>query len=529
MSKIGDTGHGQDVKEGNTSAKKENNITVVKLPPTITLESNTNTYATGYDYNNTRHSNNYKNPSPSLPPLDLYAPSYKSTRPNTQFNLKPFEDGIQEEADRDYGSATEDILDYITKNTNLREELVRRLVGSLSGSDIGSSAKFAKPTLKPPSVYSGEYIIAGNPSASEVNAEEWLEEMENYMRLNSYSIQTDKDKLDFARTYLTGAALAFFKVWRDYIPPIEGLEPLGKPMGFSTWEAFKVKLKNNFQPLNNPQYVRDQMELIQQGNKTVAQYVTAFRLLIIRVPKMTHDDKIWHFRKGLHPEIRNYVDDKILDLNKGPTLSLDDVIQIAIAKEAHLLHQLRNGAKDIHYNPLGIQSAKGNSGSGGNNYSHQGRGGYWGGFNRGHYNYQRAQFSSRGKGKGQLNNVNIDRSAQREQNSYAVLSNMEGGETEEQETKADQGEGEYDQAHLNAVTSNASSTSSASTSSASASFIPGPCWTCGKMGHISKECWNNSSNLGNNGGGNQRGRGRGGYRGWGRGRGNGRGRNQGKA
>jgi len=166
-----------------------------------------------------------------------------------------------EESVSDYGRGTEELLEHITQNPQLREEIIKRILG---GSNVArdtddtseTSLRFARPTLKAPSSFSGEYMVAGNPNLRELSAEEWCDEMENYMRLNNRSLKTDTDKLDFARTYLAGAALQFFRAWHNFVPPIENLEPLGKPQGFSTWASFRSRLISQFQPLNSGQYPR---------------------------------------------------------------------------------------------------------------------------------------------------------------------------------------------------------------------------------------------------------------------------------
>jgi hypothetical protein len=554
---------GKETKESNTNIKPENNLnlsfttgTVANLPPI--QESNTNTYPTSHVYETRSTATGNSNPTiANYNPSNAHASSIPtSTIPvkfiadqNSPPNSNQYSSNSNSEESLGYEGATEDILNYITKNAELRKELVEALVGSAAVKPSASiseesGAKFARPTLKAPSVYSGEYLTAGNPNASEVNADEWLEEMENYMSLNSYSLRSDKDKLDFARTYLSGAALAFFKMWRDHPPPIDiDIDSQAPKLetGFNTWEGFRNKLKRNFQPLNNPQYVRDQMKSIIQGNKTVAHYVAAFRLVMVRLPKMDNEEKVWHFREGLHSGIKAYVDDKILDLNKGPLLSLDDVIQIALTREAHLLHQLQRNGMNVHYNPN--TSTRGSIGSANaNNYNQQyknNRGGYnnypWGRGRGYNVNYYKSQYTnSNSKAKVQLNNIN---NLDTHQNAYNALGQGYGEETEEQEVKQET-ESEQEEARLYAAVTSASNSSSSSSSASmssgsnASSFIPGPCYTCGKMGHISKDCWSNPINSGASGRGNynQRGRGRGGFRGWGRGRNqvNGRGGNQGK-
>lgn len=542
---------GGDVNDSKISDRKEVHVPNSNTSTTShngnkpIQESNTTTYPTASVPPFTMHSDQYFMPPYTNPLGNLGLNTNSRQRPNSnqprysQYSVPSVANSIlhntDEESVSDYGRGTEELLEHITQNPQLREEIIKRILG---GSNVArdtddtseTSLRFARPTLKAPSSFSGEYMVAGNPNLRELSAEEWCDEMENYMRLNNRSLKTDTDKLDFARTYLAGAALQFFRAWHNFVPAIENLEPLGKPQGFSTWASFRSRLISQFQPLNSGQYIRDQMKLIPQGNKTVGQYVNTYRSLMLRIPSMKNDERIWKFREGLHPTIKEYVDGKILD--KGPTITLEDVIQIALTHEAHLLHQRALGNKNSNYNPINIGTSNTNYNYsnystrgipkpmlGGNKWNYgRGRGGYhYGGYayGRGGYNqYPKQQYSTKSvaltEAKGQLANMNLDMKTEADNNMLA--NGNEGEEASEYENY------EAGQSHLYAVTS----ASSSSASSSPYSGPVGPCYECNKMGHIARDCWYSAANQG-------RGRGRGGYRGRGRsrGRGNGRGGAQG--
>ncbi|MGI0135003.1 MAG: hypothetical protein ACREBW_08620, partial [Candidatus Micrarchaeaceae archaeon] len=181
---------------------------------------------------------------------------------------------------------------------------------------VKPASLYAKPALKPPPTFGGHLAVAGNPATGELNAEEWCEQMESYMTLTGIA---DNEKLNFVKTYLTGAALAFLKVHLTPDRPLGSADVVLHGMG--EWQSFKSSLIRHFQPLNTAQYVRDQLRQCRQGMKTVGEYLADFTRLASQVPTMTKEERLGYFRFGLRRMILQAVDRKLGDRGRDATVT----------------------------------------------------------------------------------------------------------------------------------------------------------------------------------------------------------------
>lgn len=324
---------------------------------------------------------------------------------------------------------------------------------NLMRSSLGKPASlYAKPALKPPPTFGGHLGVAGNPAAGELNAEEWCEQMESYMTLTGIA---ELEKINFVKTYLTGAALAFLKV--HLMPPGAGEAAI---LGLDNWRTFKSSLIRHFQPLNTAQYVRDQLRLCRQGQKTVGEYLADFTRLASQVPSMTKEERLGFFRFGLRRMILQAVDRKLGDRGRDATVTIEEAAMVAALEEAAINRAMANQtyAANAHAKSTATSSASPNA--------------------------------------LQLHHIQTE-------NPFNPLNATDQEAQYENELKGDM---EETKGQLNALTSPASNPGSAAI---------GPCYVCKKMGHLQRDCW-----YGPNGtrGGRGRGRGRGGGgRGWGRG------------
>jgi hypothetical protein len=92
----------------------------------------------------------------------------------------------------------------------------------------------------------------------------------------------------FACGFLRGAA-------RDWLAGL-GAVP-------DTWAQLQGALRARFQPVNSADTARGKLLALSQGKQSVHEYVDAFRRLLIRVPSMSDDDRLYQFIRGLRSSI----------------------------------------------------------------------------------------------------------------------------------------------------------------------------------------------------------------------------------
>jgi hypothetical protein len=244
-----------------------------------------------------------------------------------------------------------------------------------------------------------------------MNAQEWCDEIEEYMKLTR--IVDEKEKLAFARTYLSGAALAFLKLHLT-TPPGEVV-----PLGLGQWSWFRPALIRQFQPLNTQQYVRDQLRALQQDGRRVAAYVIEFTRLTDQVPSMGIEERLGYFRAGLHSRYRWLIDREILP--RGKAVTIEDAAAIASAQEStdaqnrQMSKQKQNQGSDSSYRTV--------------------HGGRWRG--RGGNGYYRSANEGSTSGRGHLSSLHAhgqDEGRQRKEgggeSQYSVLNADSGDESE---------------------------------------------------------------------------------------------------
>jgi hypothetical protein len=354
--------------------------------------------------------------------------------------------------------ATEDGKEFLRRNLGVEKK---------------AASTYAKPALRPPTTFSGELLIAGNPGKGEMNAEEWCEQMEAYMKLSNIA---ESDMVTFARTYLTGAALSFLKMHLSN--PVAAI-------GTGQWRVFKQALIKQFQPLNTGQYVRDQLRRLRQGMRSVGEYVADFTRLASQVPTMSKEEQLGYFRGGIRPTLRTAVDLKIGERGSEP--SIEEAAYVAAKYEAT-------------WNQAISDKMKGNAASASGNTSST--------------NANKSTMHA-------LHTSMTDYSA----NPFDALANNEAydeNEKSEEDRIQQQLNGQLNALTFSAKTGTAPSNSSQSHAAGGGPAAIGPCYICNKYGHLQRDCW---YAPGASRGSSGRGRGRGGSRGSGRGgRGRGRGR-----
>lgn len=119
----------------------------------------------------------------------------------------------------------------------------------------------------------------------------WLAAMSRQFAWYGYATpQYDAARMRLATAYLSASAWD----WWEYTPAEQ------KP---TTWDAFVEALRRRFQPVTSADTARLKLRALAQGKATIHDYVAAFRRLLISVPSMSEDDRLFQFMQGLSPAI----------------------------------------------------------------------------------------------------------------------------------------------------------------------------------------------------------------------------------
>ena len=134
------------------------------------------------------------------------------------------------------------------------------------------------PRLPPPPSFDGK--------ASTLDA--WVADMEQ--QFEWYGAQAEGDRMRFATGFIAGSA----RDWWTATP--QAARP-------ATWTAFLAALRKRFQPVTSAETARAKLAALQQGKASIHDYVTVFRQLLVAVPTMSEDDRLFAFTRGLRPAI----------------------------------------------------------------------------------------------------------------------------------------------------------------------------------------------------------------------------------
>jgi hypothetical protein len=100
------------------------------------------------------------------------------------------------------------------------------------------------------------------------------------------------ERVRFAAAFLRGAA-------RDWYGTL-GAAP-------ASWPEMQAALRGRFQPVNSAESARAKLIALVQGKRSVNEYVDDFRRLLVRVPTMDADDRLFQFTRGLNPQIATQI------------------------------------------------------------------------------------------------------------------------------------------------------------------------------------------------------------------------------
>lgn len=148
--------------------------------------------------------------------------------------------------------------------------------------------------------------------------EAWLFTVSTYFQAAGI---TDPDTITFVATLLRGSAALWWQCHTRLVA--EGITAI-----ITTWPAFQLAFTEQFAPVSNVRHARDQLSNLKQ-TKSVAQYVTEFRMLILQIPNASEDEQLDKFIRGLKPAVRCQVE------MRDPT-NLQEAMRLADRADTHL-------------------------------------------------------------------------------------------------------------------------------------------------------------------------------------------------
>jgi hypothetical protein len=156
------------------------------------------------------------------------------------------------------------------------------------------------------------------------------------LRLEEYfqaaSNLTPEAQLLVASTYLELNAEVW---WQSHLKS----HPKGLPGKITTWNQFKIALRDHFLPANAMRSARDQLAKLKQLG-SVQDYLTRFNSLCLEVDDLSEAEKLDKFIRGLKPKVQEQ-----LELNPSSTINL-----VTAAATADRIDQIQFNYTKKHQN-----------------------------------------------------------------------------------------------------------------------------------------------------------------------------------
>ncbi|KAG1322416.1 hypothetical protein G6F62_010257 [Rhizopus arrhizus] len=205
----------------------------------------------------------------------------------------------------DWTDIKEYLLEENTMNNNIDMQDLAQVIATAVATAINNKPinENTNVRIPIPSSYSGER------SAAVINL--WLQEVERYLEFNCV---TQQRWLPYAITLLRGRA----QKWWNQLSQ--------KKAESTTWERFKIDLEYAFKPSYSEQSARDKLASIKQMT-SVSEYADAFQDILLDLPRVSDDEALDRFVRGLKDDVRIHV------LTKEPR-SLEEANRFAIAYDS---------------------------------------------------------------------------------------------------------------------------------------------------------------------------------------------------
>ncbi len=146
-----------------------------------------------------------------------------------------------------------------------------------------------------------------------------------YLKASGIDLDSE-EAVDIAATYLEASAMTW---WRFHQQQVDaGVEPI-----VATWDQFAELLMAKFRTVDEARAARDRLADLRQRSN-VRDYAQRFQLLMLELPEMNEKDKLWHFFRGLKPQVKIHA-----ELAHPETVR--EAIRAADVADATLFHSSR--------------------------------------------------------------------------------------------------------------------------------------------------------------------------------------------
>jgi len=189
------------------------------------------------------------------------------------------------------------------QNVHQMQTQLQQWAARTASPSTATAASSQQPS-HPSSLIPPNHLVPGNikltkPSlftgATKSNVETWIFEVEQY--LTAYGVTDDSQRIAFACASFKGVALQW---WQN--------QCLTHPGVRLTWNQFKDEVRRRFQPIEASRTARVNLRNLKQGNKSVADYCSAFYEQLQLIHDMSEADKVENFMIGLNSIIYEEVD-----------------------------------------------------------------------------------------------------------------------------------------------------------------------------------------------------------------------------
>ena len=168
--------------------------------------------------------------------------------------------------------------------------------------DLREEARRAAQPPPPPQPFLGSRVRPATPPTFTGRANQlldWLFKLELYLAAVGIA-QGTADAVTLAVGYLDGAALTW---WRYRVEQVRA----GHQRAVQSWEEFKTVVTSQFRTMDEARLARDRLRGLRQLG-SVRDYAQRFQTLLLDLPTMHEDDRVWAFCAGLKPNVRVLVE-----------------------------------------------------------------------------------------------------------------------------------------------------------------------------------------------------------------------------
>jgi len=170
------------------------------------------------------------------------------------------------------------------------QQLSQALLHQQQAAAAAAAAAAAPVVAAPPArTFRPKIPVASNFAGTAGLLDGWLLEMRQ--QFDYYQLLADAEQVGMAAAQLKGVALDWWGVQ---------LSAADRAQYATSFVEFEKAIRARFQPINSAQTARLALDSLRQGAKqSIADYISAFRRLLVSVPNMNEEDRVHRFIQGL--------------------------------------------------------------------------------------------------------------------------------------------------------------------------------------------------------------------------------------